>query len=469
MKRFLFLFLTSIMIVFLCVPASAHSGKTDAAGGHYDSSTGEYHYHHGYPAHSHAGGCPYGYDDKTDYSSGNNASSKDSSNGCSQIFTGEVIVILITFVLIAVVVFCIWLTHDSGSSSSNSKPVSKPTTPTKPIDPDFLIKATQEREAKLSKLESEVSGLKRENKDLRESIQYKDSLLKKQSQEISELQGTDAQRKITDLETKIMWLTHEKDTLQSRVSSLTKKHDQYEKEKEAEIKKLKSEATPVSQSELNRLQNRVIDQQLEIQRLQQLIDNSSKSQQRLSDLTERIAALNLINQTHEKTISSLKVELATARKATHAASAPAEEERRYFEEKIEKLKEELKEPTYFKNLFTSSLKKLEKEGDSLFYNYPSVHDFLRQVTDKRFHRAMIEDIAISGKITIEATIRSGDSTYKTTLQNCTCVDHQRTNAPCKHMLFLAYHAGVLLIHQEEAKKSIKTYLDNLQKTPVPKK
>ena len=38
----------------------AHSGGTDSNGGHYDRSTGEYHYHHGYPAHQHINGvCPY--------------------------------------------------------------------------------------------------------------------------------------------------------------------------------------------------------------------------------------------------------------------------------------------------------------------------------------------------------------------------------------------------------------------------
>lgn len=51
--------------------AYAHSGNTDANGGHYDRSTGEYHYHHGYPAHSHAGGkCPYNFKDKTGQNSG---------------------------------------------------------------------------------------------------------------------------------------------------------------------------------------------------------------------------------------------------------------------------------------------------------------------------------------------------------------------------------------------------------------
>lgn len=54
------------VLVFICLVlsisfvSSAHSGRTDSAGGHYDRSTGEYHYHHGYSAHQHPNGvCPY--------------------------------------------------------------------------------------------------------------------------------------------------------------------------------------------------------------------------------------------------------------------------------------------------------------------------------------------------------------------------------------------------------------------------
>ena len=54
------------ILAFICLVlsisfvSSAHSGRTDSAGGHYDRSTGEYHYHHGYPAHQHPNGvCPY--------------------------------------------------------------------------------------------------------------------------------------------------------------------------------------------------------------------------------------------------------------------------------------------------------------------------------------------------------------------------------------------------------------------------
>lgn len=77
MKRIsLFVF---IFLMFLFpFSASAHPGKTDENGGHYDQSTGEYHYHHGYPAHQHENGmCPYDFDDKTDHS--NHGSSTSSS------------------------------------------------------------------------------------------------------------------------------------------------------------------------------------------------------------------------------------------------------------------------------------------------------------------------------------------------------------------------------------------------------
>lgn len=67
-----------VILSFLPLNVYAHAGKTDANGGHYDWSTGEYHYHHGYAAHQHydmdADGiidCPYDFDDKTAHGTGN--------------------------------------------------------------------------------------------------------------------------------------------------------------------------------------------------------------------------------------------------------------------------------------------------------------------------------------------------------------------------------------------------------------
>lgn len=66
-----------LMINCLAVTVYAHSGKTDENGGHTDHDTGEYHYHHGYPAHQHYDidgdgtiDCPYDFDDNTKETSG---------------------------------------------------------------------------------------------------------------------------------------------------------------------------------------------------------------------------------------------------------------------------------------------------------------------------------------------------------------------------------------------------------------
>ena len=75
------LVISAILCVLFCLSVSAHSGRTDSRGGHYDRSTGEYHYHHGYSAHQHPGGiCPY-LDDADSKSPSNDAySSRTTGN-----------------------------------------------------------------------------------------------------------------------------------------------------------------------------------------------------------------------------------------------------------------------------------------------------------------------------------------------------------------------------------------------------
>ena len=78
MKKHAYSLLLFLLILSALVPPSfAHSGGTDGKGGHRNSSTGEYHYHHGYSAHQHTDGvCPYDYDDKTGETSGTSGSKK---------------------------------------------------------------------------------------------------------------------------------------------------------------------------------------------------------------------------------------------------------------------------------------------------------------------------------------------------------------------------------------------------------
>lgn len=76
------------MLVILCSSSYviAHSGKTDSNGGHRDSTTGGYHFHHGYPAHSHKDidgdgtkDCLYEFDDQTNHGGAGNATNKQVS------------------------------------------------------------------------------------------------------------------------------------------------------------------------------------------------------------------------------------------------------------------------------------------------------------------------------------------------------------------------------------------------------
>lgn len=85
-RRMLFASLAALLAVLLALPVLAHPGRTDSKGGHFDHSSGTYHYHHGYPAHQHRDldgdgkpDCPYDFDDKTNHSSGSSSGSSSSS------------------------------------------------------------------------------------------------------------------------------------------------------------------------------------------------------------------------------------------------------------------------------------------------------------------------------------------------------------------------------------------------------
>ena len=115
MKRSLALILIGyILLLSLSLSVFAHAGGTDANGGHTDQSTGEYHYHHGYPAHYHTGGrCPYNFDDKTGQSSGsssngsNSQSSAGSGNSSNDDVAASDIIAYIGLGIIAL--FCLYI------------------------------------------------------------------------------------------------------------------------------------------------------------------------------------------------------------------------------------------------------------------------------------------------------------------------------------------------------------------------
>lgn len=120
------------------------------------------------------------------------------------------------------------------------------------------------------------------------------------------------------------------------------------------------------------------------------------------------------------------------------------------------------------SLFYEASKRLESGADC-FFSSPSMLEFYERVSDKRFHRSMFEDIGFFSRVSIKAEVRSGMTTfYKTSLVDCNCSDFRKTERPCKHMMYLAFHVGVLSIRKDLFEKSMKIYFDELRNTK-PKK
>lgn len=95
------LLIIAACLLLLPIIVYAHPGQTDGNGGHYDRSTGEYHYHHGYPEHDHHDmdgdgnlDCPYDFIDATNNRSGSSSSSDTVRNNYSSAkSTAETVVI----------------------------------------------------------------------------------------------------------------------------------------------------------------------------------------------------------------------------------------------------------------------------------------------------------------------------------------------------------------------------------------
>ena len=86
MKKTLFVLFAAFTATLFILTSFAHSGGTDSQGGHHKDN-GDYHYHHGYPAHDHydtnedgiADYCPYDYEDDTKHNQGGVAATEKES------------------------------------------------------------------------------------------------------------------------------------------------------------------------------------------------------------------------------------------------------------------------------------------------------------------------------------------------------------------------------------------------------
>ena len=100
-----------ILCALITIPTFAHSGGTDSKGGHYDNSTGKYHYHHGYSAHQHKDGvCPY-----------EKKNSPKKANDDSNIW--KIIAIVAALIIVILTILCIKLPKFRSRLLGAAKPI----------------------------------------------------------------------------------------------------------------------------------------------------------------------------------------------------------------------------------------------------------------------------------------------------------------------------------------------------------
>ena len=119
-KRCSMVFLAVCVLFGLNFIVAAHSGRTDEAGGHYDRSTGEYHYHHGYSEHQHYDmdedgivDCPYEFNDNTNTNNKTEINEYIISEQSNKLTLGEILIIILkiigTTLFILLVALISWL------------------------------------------------------------------------------------------------------------------------------------------------------------------------------------------------------------------------------------------------------------------------------------------------------------------------------------------------------------------------
>ena len=109
--KFILALFSVILLCALPITIAAHSGRTDGKGGHYNRSTGEYHYHRGYSAHDHYDingdgiiDCPYEFEDELV----SNKYGFDNDSDSSDLDLGTIIGAIFLFGGIACVAYYEW-------------------------------------------------------------------------------------------------------------------------------------------------------------------------------------------------------------------------------------------------------------------------------------------------------------------------------------------------------------------------
>ena len=122
-----------------------------------------------------------------------------------------------------------------------------------------------------------------------------------------------------------------------------------------------------------------------------------------------------------------------------------------YQTQLSQLQEEFKKQFKNKTLEVLPFKKLHKMllENCFLFNKTSIDDTL--ISKTRYKQALSDDVKLVSKPFIYSnTTDETGIVYETTLTDCNCEDFKNNHIPCKHMIKLAIHTGLINSNEEPA-------------------
>ena len=133
-----------------------------------------------------------------------------------------------------------------------------------------------------------------------------------------------------------------------------------------------------------------------------------------------------------------------------------------YKESIDEIKkntELIENVKYWAGLSDILKKAITKQIPVAYLDKKLLSNYIKQMKTTRLSRAIHEEMRIDTPFNISTTVHTfnnGENTYKVSLHSCECIDFQRTQMPCKHMIALAIKVRALSPFTFELSRAIKS-------------
>lgn len=175
---------------------------------------------------------------------------------------------------------------------------------------------------------------------------------------------------------------------------------------------------------------------------------AANAQFRESQLDHQIFTLKAENQALNKKIKKLESENENL-KTRQQNPTPSTDLYSEYKETIDEIKrntELIENVNYWAGLSDVLKKAIARQIPVAYLDKKLLSNYIKQMKTTRLSRAIHEEMRIDLPFNLSATVHTfndGENTYNVSLHSCECVDFQKNQMPCKHMIALAIKVRAL--------------------------